>query len=176
VSATARRDTVLAQVRARVVGFAAARVARDVAEDIAQDTLILLTTKYGHLDDPADLVPLSMRIARLKMMNHWRKKKRAPVVPIDAPEAPPEPPADKGDVEDHLVQRLLIDDLLRAVDRLSERCRRLLALRLEGHDFEEIRSRMSAGSINTVYTWDNRCRKNLRDVLGPSWWGGPARG
>jgi RNA polymerase sigma-70 factor (ECF subfamily) len=172
----AAHDTVLAQVRARVVGFAASRVSRDVAEDIAQETLMLLTTKYGHLHEAADLVPLSMRIARLKLMNHWRKKKRAPVVPIDTPEAPPEPPSETGDVENNLVQRLLINDLLRVIDRLNERCRQLLWLRLEGHDFEEIRSRMSAASINTVYTWDNRCRKNLREALGPSWWGGPGRG
>jgi RNA polymerase sigma-70 factor, ECF subfamily len=76
-----------------------------------------------------------------------------------------EPSAD-GDPEDDIVRRMLLDKLLAAVDTLSDRCRRLLALRLEGRDFEEIREAMSAASINTVYTWDNRCRKNLRDVLG----------
>jgi RNA polymerase sigma-70 factor (ECF subfamily) len=167
------RDAVLAQVRNRVMAFAASRAGRDVAEDIAQETLLLLTTKYGHLADAADLVPLSLRIARLKLMNHWRKKKRAPLVDMDPALPPPEPNTDPGDTEDRLVRGLLVEDLLRAIDTLNERCRKLLALRLEGRDFEEIRAHMSAASINTVYTWDNRCRKNLRVALG-SWWSGPA--
>jgi RNA polymerase sigma-70 factor, ECF subfamily len=171
-SEIASRDVVLARVRARVVGFVASRVSRDVAEDVAQETLMLLTTKYPHVADPVELVPLSLRIARLKLMNHWRKSRRAPVVSIDRPDGPPEPPSADEDNESAVVRRQLLDQLLRAIDTLGERCRRLLWLRLEGRDFEEIRVQMEAASINTVYTWDNRCRKSLRDALG-SWWTGP---
>ena len=158
-------DSVLAQVRARVFGFAASRVSRDMAEDIAQDTLLLLSTKYAHLSGVADLVPLSMRIARLKLMNHWRKARRAPVLSVDGPNPPPEPSAEE-DVEDGVHRQMMLQGLLRGIDTLSERCRRLMALRLEGRDFEEIRQVMSVDSINTVYTWDNRCRKSLRETLG----------
>lgn len=163
------KEDILSRVRERVLRFAAARASRDVAEDIAQETLLLLTTKYGHLDALADLVPLSMRIARFMLMNHWRKSRRAQLVPLeDATEGPQEGPR-TADVEASVVQRLLLDDLLKAIALLGERCRRLLGLKLEGRDFEEIRVQMSAASINTVYTWDNRCRAELRERLRPHW-------
>ena len=28
---------------------------------------------------------------------------------------------------------------------------------------------LGAGSINTIYTWDARCRKRLLDLMGGSW-------
>jgi len=165
MSASAVADDILTKLRARLLGFTASRVSRDMAEDITQDTLLLLSTKYAHLSSLSDLVPLSMRIARLKLMNHWRKAKRAPVLSVDGPNPPPEPSAEE-DVEDSVQRRMMIEGLLQGVGKLSERCRRLMKLRLEGRDFEEIRQMMSVESINTVYTWDNRCRKSLRETLG----------
>jgi RNA polymerase sigma-70 factor, ECF subfamily len=162
-------DPILTQLRTRILGFAASRVSRDMAEDIVQDTLLLLSTKYAHLSSLSDLVPLSMRIVRLKLMNHWRKAKRAPVLSVDGPNPPPEPKAAE-DVEDQVQKRMMLDGLLRGIDKLSERCRQLMKLRLEGREFEEIRQLMSVDSINTVYTWDNRCRKSLRETLG--WFNG----
>lgn len=168
--AAAARDDVLGMIRRRVVGFAAARAGRDTAEDIAQETLILLTTKYAHLDSPADLVPLSIRIARWKLMNHWRKVRRAPIEGGREERDLESLARDEG-TEEALGRHLLLGRLLAAVDTLGERCRRLLLLRLEDRDFEEIRKLMDAASINTVYTWDNRCRKQLREALTPGWAG-----
>lgn len=162
MSTSTAADAVLAQVRSRVLSFASRRVSRDAAEDVAQETLLLLATKYGHLGEAADLVPLALRIARLKVLNLWRKNKRAPV----SVEESPQEPASGEDAEDDYLRRMLFGDLLKALETLSERCRQLLAFRLEGRDFEEIQRLMSAASINTVYTWDNRCRKNLRETLG----------
>jgi RNA polymerase sigma-70 factor (ECF subfamily) len=34
---------------------------------------------------------------------------------------------------------------------------------------EEIRELLGADSINTIYTWDFRCRKQLLDLLGGTW-------
>ena len=28
---------------------------------------------------------------------------------------------------------------------------------------------MGAGAINTIYTWDHRCRKNLLELMGGDW-------
>ena len=53
-----------------------------------------------------------------------------------------------------------------ALARLGERCRELFRLKLEGHSFPEIQKRMDAGSLNTLYTWDFRCRKQLLEQLG----------
>jgi RNA polymerase sigma-70 factor (ECF subfamily) len=59
-----------------------------------------------------------------------------------------------------------LDRLSAALSRLGERCRELFRLKLEGHNFGEIRKRMGAGSINTVYTWDSRCRRQLTEQMG----------
>ena len=52
---------------------------------------------------------------------------------------------------------------------LGERCRDLLRLKLEGKTFPEIQKIMGAAAINTIYTWDHRCRKNLLDAMGGDW-------
>ena len=52
---------------------------------------------------------------------------------------------------------------------IDERCRELLRLKLEGNSFPEIQKIMGQQSINTVYTWDLRCRKQLLALMGGSW-------
>ena len=53
--------------------------------------------------------------------------------------------------------------------QLPERCRQLLRLKLEGRTFAEIQRRLGAGAINTVYTWDHRCRQRLLELMGGDW-------
>jgi RNA polymerase sigma-70 factor (ECF subfamily) len=170
-TAIVTRDDVLSHVRRRIVSFVASRAPRDVAEDVAQDTLMLLTTKYAGVSDIADLVPLALKIGRFKLMNHWRKRQRRREDAVDPEVADLESLARDDSGEEALARGILTQRLMEAIERLGERCRRLLRLRLEGHDFEEIRRRLDAVSINTVYTWDNRCRKQLREDLMPSWEG-----
>ncbi len=62
-----------------------------------------------------------------------------------------------------------MDRLLTAVAQLGERCRDLFRLKLEGHRFPEIQKIMGQRSINTIYTWDLRFRKQLLDLMGGSW-------
>jgi RNA polymerase sigma-70 factor (ECF subfamily) len=45
-----QRDEILSSLRERIVGFAASRMGRDSAEDLAQEVLILLHEKYAHVD------------------------------------------------------------------------------------------------------------------------------
>jgi len=52
---------------------------------------------------------------------------------------------------------------------LGERCRELYRLKLEGYSFTEIQARLKVAAINTLYTWDFRCRKQLLERLGGSW-------
>jgi RNA polymerase sigma-70 factor (ECF subfamily) len=71
----------------------------------------------------------------------------------------------------YLERKEMLERLRRAMGGLCERCRQLMRLKLEGRSFAEIQKQMGAGSINTVYTWDFRCRKELLDRLGGSWEG-----
>jgi RNA polymerase sigma-70 factor (ECF subfamily) len=66
-------------------------------------------------------------------------------------------------------QREMRERLIAAVSKMGERCRKLFALKLEGKSYTEIQAILGVGSINTVYTWDFRCRKHLMELMGGSW-------
>ena len=162
------REEILAKLRERIVGFAASKLQRDAAEDLAQEVLLLLHTKYGHLDSLEDLLPLSLRIVRFKMMAYRRKAQRRGEfknVPTDEVQL-----TDDGvDPLRSAEQREMRERLIAAVSQLGERCRRLFALKLAGKSFAEIQDILGAATINTVYTWDSRCRKDLLDRMGGGW-------
>jgi RNA polymerase sigma-70 factor (ECF subfamily) len=66
-------------------------------------------------------------------------------------------------------RREMRERLAQALAGLGDRCRELMRLKLEGRTFPEIQKIMGAGAINTIYTWDHRCRKNLLDAMGGDW-------
>jgi RNA polymerase sigma-70 factor, ECF subfamily len=70
------REEILAQLRERIVRFAASHLAGDSAEDLAQEVLMLLHEKYAHLDRVEDLIPLALQIVRFKLMSLRRKAAR----------------------------------------------------------------------------------------------------
>ena len=45
----------------------------------------------------------------------------------------------------------------------------MLRLKLQGKSFPEIQKIMGAGALNTVYTWDHRCRRHLLELMGDDW-------
>ena len=164
----ASRDEILRKLRERIVAFAASRLQRDAAEDLAQEVLIVLHEKYSHLDRLEDLLPLSLQIMRFKIMALRRKAHRrgeynqVPSDELQVPDGGADPlsSADRRETRERLIQ---------AVSQMGERCRKLLALKLDGKSFAEIQAILGAGSINTVYTWDLRCRKHLQELMGAHW-------
>ena len=162
------REQILAALRERIVAFAASRIARDVAEDLAQEVLVLLHEKYSHVTRLDELLPLSFRIVRFKLTSLRRKAVRRgeyTQVSVDDIQMP-----DPGDNPGTLLERQQMSERLRAaISQLEGRCRELFRLKLEGKTFAEIQPLLGAASINTVYTWDARCRKRLLDLMGGSW-------
>jgi len=57
--------------------FAASRVGRDAAEDLAQEVLVLLHEKYPQVTRLEELLPLSFQILRFKLIGLRRKAARA---------------------------------------------------------------------------------------------------
>jgi RNA polymerase sigma-70 factor, ECF subfamily len=162
------RDEVLGKLRERIVRFAASQLSRDAAEDVAQEVLMLLHEKYAHLELLDDLVPLSLRIVRFKVMAVRRKAARrgesrqVSIEDIPLPDLHASP-------ADYVERKELAERLTRAMGELGERCRKLLRLKLEGRTFPEIQKMMGVEAINTIYTWDHRCRKHLLELMGGSW-------
>jgi len=165
---TVSRDDILALLRERIVRFAASHLSRDSAEDLAQEVLILLHEKYAHLERVEDLLPLSLQIVRFKIMSHRRKAvRRGEYTQVSVADIPlPDLDADPaGSFE----RKEMLERLARAMAQLGGRCRELMRLKLQGRSFPEIQKILGARSINTVYTWDHRCRKNLLDLMGGDW-------
>jgi RNA polymerase sigma-70 factor (ECF subfamily) len=162
------REQILASLRERIVAFAASRIARDVAEDLAQEVLVLLHEKYSHVTRLEELLPLSFQIVRFKMVSLRRKAARrgeytqVSVEDIQLPDLGSDPVA-------RLERKQMSERLTAAISRLEGRCRDLFRLKLEGKTFAEIQTVLGANSINTIYTWDARCRKRLLELMGGSW-------
>lgn len=165
---TATREQVLSTLRERIVAYAASRIGRDTAEDLAQEALLLLEEKYAHLDRMEDLLPLTFQILRFKMNDYRRKTLRrgeytaVPVedVPLSDPQDNPLAAAEQKQLEQRLAE---------AIAKLEGRCREIFRMKLEGMTFAEIQKVLGAAAINTVYTWDFRCRKSLLELMGGSW-------
>ena len=128
----------------------------------------MIHEKYPAISEPAELLPLAFQIMRFKMQA-WRRKtiRRGEYEAVDVAEMPlpdhrPDPAmlAEREETKERLA---------RALQGLGERCRELFRLKLQGRSFQEIQSRMGANSINTIYTWDARCRKQLMEAMGGRW-------
>jgi RNA polymerase sigma-70 factor, ECF subfamily len=154
------REEILRKLRERIVGFAASRMQKDAAEDLAQEVLILLYEKYGDLDRLEDLLPLSLKIVRFKMLAHRRKARRHGEFTQSSPDEV-QMPDGRVDALTAMEQREARERLIAAISILGERCRKLLALKLDGKTFAEIQTVFGVNSINTIYTWDFRCRQQL---------------
>jgi RNA polymerase sigma-70 factor (ECF subfamily) len=162
------KEGILSCLRERMIAFAASRISRDAAEDLAQEVLLLLHEKYRHVEQLQDLLPLCLRILRYKMMSLHRKAHRrgeytqvpADEIPLAAPDPSPEAT---------LARREIGDRLAAGIARMGERCKELFRLKLQGKSFPEIQTLLGVSSINTIYTWDSRCRKQLMEWMGGGW-------
>ena len=162
------REQILGRLRERIVAFAASRIQRDAAEDLAQEVLIVLQEKYPHVSRVEELAPLSLEIARFKILALRRKVVRRgenKAVPVDELSV-----ADQRDNPEGAYRKAeRIERLKAAMAGMGERCRELMRLKLQGHTFPEIQAILGVRSINTVYTWDARCRRELLERMGGTW-------
>jgi RNA polymerase sigma-70 factor (ECF subfamily) len=162
------REQIIGQLRERIVAFATSRGSREVAEDLAQEVLMVLHEKYPQVTEIAELVPLSFQIVRYKMLDLHRKILRRGEYNQESIDD--RPVADgKEDPSVQVEQKELVGQLIEALQQLGERCRKLFRLKLQGHTFPEIQQIFGERSINTIYTWDSRCRKQLLDLMGGRW-------
>jgi RNA polymerase sigma-70 factor (ECF subfamily) len=162
------RDQILISLRERILAFATLRVSRAQAEDLAQEVLVVLHEKYARVTELTELVPLAFQVLRFKMLDAHRKSlRRGEYNQESVDDLPLADPGD--DPAAQLDQKQRVDRLLAAMAQLGERCRELFTWKLEGKNFPEIQKLMGQNSINTIYTWDLRCRKQLLSLMGGSW-------
>jgi len=162
------QDAILKSLRERILAFATLRVSRAQAEDLTQEVLVVLHEKYPNVADLTELVPLAFQVLRFKMLDAHRKSlRRGEYNQESVDDLPLADPGD--DPATQLDQKQRVDRLLAAIGQLGEHCRELFKWKLEGKSFPEIQKIMGQTSINTIYTWDLRCRKQLLSLMGGSW-------
>jgi RNA polymerase sigma-70 factor, ECF subfamily len=163
-----QRDEILVRLRERIIAFAASQLSRDIAEDVAQEVLLLLHTKYREVALLEELLPLSLQIARFKIVSLRRKAhRRGEDTQLQIEDVPV---AGVGlDPAASLEKKEMLERLTAALAKLEGRCRELFRLKLQGKGFAEIQQVLGVKSINTIYTWDFRCRKQLLERLGGAW-------
>lgn len=153
------------KLRPRLVAWGASRLSREEAEDLAQDVLMLLHSKYAAAP-VEELLPLGIGIAWKMRAARWRKaRRRGEDTAVDATEVPL--PDAQPSPEETASASELKDRLLEAMRRLSGRCRELMRLKLEERSFPDIAEILGA-KLNTVYSWDHRCMGRLRELIGLS--------
>jgi len=161
------RETTLASLRIRILAVARRRVSPPDAEDLTQEVLLLLTTKYSDVEDPGQLVALALGILRKKRADLWRKAARHGEASAEDPTGMPLPDGRPGpDAVTSDRERLRL--FTKAVAHLGDRCRDLLRRKIEGQSFVEIAAQLGH-PVNTVYSWDHRCHQRLRGLLGDRW-------
>ncbi len=129
---------------------------------------MVIHEKYGHVERLEELIPLSLQIMRFKMVamrrKAWRHGDSSAVSVDELPLAGGDP-----DPEELVARKEMLERLSAGIAALGPRCREMFRMKLEGQSFEEIRQRMGASSVNTIYTWDHRCRKQLLEWMGGKW-------
>src|SRR5205807_2785271 len=152
------REKILFQLRERIVSFAASQLSKEAAEDLAQEVLVVLHEKYAHVAVLEELLPLSFQILRFKIWEVRRKAVRRgehTQISLDDLQVPDGAPNPGVEAE----RKQILARLMQAIDCLVPRCRHLFLWKLEGKSFGEIQMLFGVPSINTIYPWDFRCRK-----------------
>jgi RNA polymerase sigma-70 factor (ECF subfamily) len=157
-------DAALALIRQRVLGHALRRLSPEDAEDLVQDAFVLLVTKYAHVRDTNERVKVAVQIVAYLTSSHWRRsQRRGEKTAVDAAEV--QLKDGRLGPEELIAKQQLSDRLRSAVDRMRGRFREVLRLRLEDRTSQEIAEILGA-NLNTVYSWDHRCLKRLRELMG----------
>jgi RNA polymerase sigma-70 factor (ECF subfamily) len=162
------REDVMMSLRERLVAFAASRHGRSSAEDLVQEVFVVLEEKYAHLSRVEDLMPLCFQILRFKLAGLQRKEwRRGEADHAQVDELPLA--SDAPDPETQAMRSQMLARLLEGIQQMGPKCRDLFRFKLQGKGFQDIQGLMGAETLNTVYTWDHRCRKQLLAYLGGRW-------
>lgn len=153
-------------VRKRLYPFVIGAI-RDhhAAEDVLQDTLVVLIERVHLLRRPDRFWPWVYRVAWSKVQDHFRDCRRACQVAADAEYEPDHCHTSVGDLLETMVHRERVEHLAAALRQLNPRCRVVLYLRFyEQMPYTQIASLMHSTPVQ-VRTQFHRAKQRLRDSL-----------
>lgn len=160
------RQEIFSKLRERIRGYATSIVGADRAEDVAQETVIVLVEKYESVETLTELLRIAFKVARFKIGNLIRLEGRRKTGGLEDEQWEQIQDTPEREPEDEAIRREQISQLAEAIRSLSKKCQEIFRMKLEGHNFADIAEALRAGSVDTLYVWDHRCRRKLKEVLG----------
>jgi RNA polymerase sigma-70 factor (ECF subfamily) len=131
------------------------------AEDLLQETSIVLWDKFGEFTPDSDFIAWSFKVARFTALNFRRKQQRSPVLlSQEFFDAVSEATAARVPVLDARYE-LLAD----CIEKLSDRDRTLLAMRYEHEASVDSAARSVGKTVAAVYKALSRVRAALFDCV-----------
>lgn len=159
VSSLAAREVLFTNLHDRAVGIAMALGCRDLSKDVAQETMLVLATRYAGVQSPEDLVRLVNAICSNISRAVIRQRRNRAVLPIDEDRHESMRPSPAflaiyGEAHAKLTS---------CVNCCSSRCQALIRLDLDEASTDAICRELKL-SRSAVFTLRNRCVAEIRSV------------
>ena len=132
---------------------------KDDAEDLIQSTIVDLMNNKEKLMDSDQPMAYAKKILKNNFIDNYRKKKRMPLVSIDANDIPVK---NEGFQEDAVVYQ----EMLNCLEDFDETDRTILAMLGAGNSYEEIQEVISDISMVNLRVKANRARIRLANCMG----------
>jgi DNA-directed RNA polymerase specialized sigma24 family protein len=149
----------LAKMRAQLVrSFArGGGSAADLAEDVAQETIVRLLAKYPDIASRPDAIPLAYGFARNVQLEFWRRQSRHSPLGDEAVNIPAHRP-------DGPTQEQLERCFAAALPKLPRSFKGLGQAMLNGRKNLDLAEVLGI-NLNALYQRQNNCRKALKEIM-----------
>ena len=132
---------------------------KDDAEDLIQSTIVDLMNNKEKLMDSDQPMAYAKKILKNNFIDNYRKKKRMPLVSIDANDIPIK---NEGFQEDAVVYQ----EMLNCLEDFDETDRTILAMLGAGNSYEQIQEVICDISMVNLRVKANRARIRLANCMG----------
>ena len=132
---------------------------KEDAEDLIQSTILDLMNNKEKLMDSDQPMAYAKKILKNNFIDNYRKKKRMPLVSIDANDIPVK---NEGFQEDAVVYQ----EMLNCLEDFDETDRTILAMLGAGNSYEEIQEVICDISMVNLRVKANRARIRLANCMG----------
>lgn len=157
------REEIFFFLRTRFLVLAKLRLMEEDAQDVVQETLMVVDDHFSELETAESLLAFTNEVMRNKIGNFYQKRNRRMRYQAEWEEVPEPTYYMDGELDAAELARIM----RKAIDQLGEknsRCRAILLGLCEGLSLSELSQRLQLPRPR-IDDWVFRCRKELRRIL-----------